>query len=92
LKQKLQAEIGPEYGELLALFRSLRVEITTRIPDFGARRDLWYRLMDGECLELLRQGKREEAERAARQLVEEAFKRTISSTSRSDTSGDNGHR
>jgi siroheme synthase-like protein len=82
LRQKLEQEIGPEYGELVALLKEVRPEIHTRIPDFNARRDLWYRIVDSDALEQLRDGGRDAAARTIRALIEEA----VNSTSRSDIS------
>ncbi|HEY7307664.1 MAG TPA: bifunctional precorrin-2 dehydrogenase/sirohydrochlorin ferrochelatase [Bryobacteraceae bacterium] len=84
LKERLQREIGPEYGELLELLKMVRSEITNRISDFNTRRELWYRIVDSDVLELLREGERDAAAQAIRRMIEEA----ISSTSRSGTSGD----
>ena len=83
LKERLQQEIGPEYGELLELLRVVRPEITSRIADFSRRRELWYRIVDSDVLNLLREGKRDDAVRAIRGMLDAA----VSSTSRSDTSG-----
>ena len=71
LKEGLQNQIGPEYGELLGLLKTVRTEITTRIPDFTARRQLWYRIVDSEVLSLLRRGEREAASQAVRGMIEE---------------------
>jgi siroheme synthase-like protein len=66
IKEQIAAEFGPEYGELLELLGNLREAVKAREPDFAARRALWYRLVDSEALQLLRQGDRA----AARELVE----------------------
>jgi len=71
LKEGLQNQIGPEYGELLGLLKTVRTEITTRIPDFTARRQLWYRIVDSEVLSLLRRGDREAASQAVRGMIDE---------------------
>ena len=72
LKERLQREFGLEYGEFLELLKALRPEIAARIADFGVRRELWYRIVDSEVLELLRGGKREEAVGVVRGMIEEA--------------------
>lgn len=84
LRQWLEREIGPEYGDLLALLKEVRPGITSGIADFAARRDLWYRIVDSRVLELLRQGENAEAEALVHRLIDEA----INSTSHSDISGD----
>lgn len=84
LREWLQQEIGPEYATFLALLKQVRPEITTRLPDFAARRDLWYRIVDSEVLEKLRSSEPDAAESILRKLIEDA----INSTSRSGTSDD----
>ena len=83
LKERLQREIGLEYGAFLELLKGVRAEITTRVPDFETRRELWYRIVDSDVLKLLRAGERDAAAEAVREMIEQ----TISSTSRSDTFG-----
>ncbi len=88
LRQQLEREIGPEYGELLALFADVRREIHLRVKDFGARRALWYRIVDSDVLDKLRSGQRDAALAAIHRMIEEA----VSNTSRSDISVEDGDR
>ena len=85
LKEWLQREVGPEYAELLKILKAVRPDITTRISDFGARRDLWYRIVDSDVLLWLRAGERDAAEAYIRQMVSQAI---INNNGRSDTSDD----
>jgi precorrin-2 dehydrogenase / sirohydrochlorin ferrochelatase len=66
LKQRFAEQIGPEYGDFLVILRQLRPSITNGFGDFDCRKRLWYSLMDGDALELVRQGDLE----AARQRLE----------------------
>jgi siroheme synthase-like protein len=84
LRERIQREIGPDYAEFLALLKEARGEIAARVPDFATRRELWYRIIDSEALELVRRGQVDAARSRIREL--------ISSTSRSDTSGPDGDR
>jgi precorrin-2 dehydrogenase / sirohydrochlorin ferrochelatase len=84
LRERTQHEIGPEYGAFLTLMKEMRPEIQSRIADFKVRRDLWYRIIDSDALELLRSNQFE----AARALIENL----ISNTSRSDTSAPDADR
>lgn len=61
LRQWLEAELGAEYGRFLTLAGSVRAALARRWPDFATRRELWYRLVDSDILDLLRKGKEEEA-------------------------------
>ena len=88
LRQKLQRDIGPEYGDLLQLLKEIRLEISSRIADFNARRDLWYCLASSEMLELLRAGQRSLAIRKMRNMIEDA----VSNTSLLGTSAEDADR
>jgi precorrin-2 dehydrogenase/sirohydrochlorin ferrochelatase len=70
LRERLAKEIGPEYQQFLEMLREVRGEIGSRFADFSARRALWYRIIDSDILDKLREGRREEAARALRQMIE----------------------
>lgn len=61
LRQRLESELGEEYGRFLSLAGSVRAPLLASRPDFGERRELWYRLVDSDVLDLLRQGDEEAA-------------------------------
>ena len=84
LRQMLERDIGPEYGALLELLKEVRPEITSRIPDFAARRELWYRIVDSDVLQMLRAGKTDRGAANIRQMIEAA----VSSTSHFGISAD----
>ena len=70
LRERLEQEIGPEYETFAALLGSLREPMATRYPDFDERRSRWYRLVDSDLLDVLRdQGTAAARERIA-QLVD----------------------
>jgi len=56
LRQWLESQLGEEYGRFLALAGSVRAALARRWPDFATRRELWYRLVDSDVLDLLRTG------------------------------------
>lgn len=56
LRQWLESQLGDEYGRFLTLAGSVRTALARRWPDFATRRELWYRLVDSDVLDLLRQG------------------------------------
>ena len=88
LKEKFQREIGPEFEALLQMLKAVRPEVTSRMADFGARKALWYRIVDSDLLQLLRDGRGQDAQKALREMIEDA----VSSISRSDISSDDDHR
>lgn len=56
LRQRLEQEVGEEHARFLALAGAAREPLAHRQPDFATRRELWYRLVDSDVLDLLRQG------------------------------------
>ncbi len=84
LRQRFEKEVGSEYGVLLRLLKEIRPEITNSISDFATRRDLWYRIVDSNVLDLLRANN----EDGASQLIRGMLDKTINSILRSDISGD----
>jgi siroheme synthase-like protein len=69
IRERLERELGPEHAELLELARAARAELARRVPEFGERRRRWYGLVDSDALELLRQGRRDEAHRLLRAIL-----------------------
>ena len=65
LKERLQRELGPEYERFLELAGELREPLAQHIPDFEARKALWYELVDSEILDVLARGD----EQAARDMI-----------------------
>jgi len=61
IRKRFEREFGPEYAEFLEIMRERRPIIAERLPSFNVRRDLWYRIVDTDVLDLLRAGKRDEA-------------------------------
>jgi siroheme synthase-like protein len=59
LRQRLEREIGAEHGRFLEIAAAVRAPLAARHPDFARRRELWYRLVDSDVLELLRRGEDE---------------------------------
>lgn len=69
LRQRLERELGAEYGELLTLLGSLRKRVARRHEDFDSRRELWYRIVDSDVLERIKRGDTEGAHRLALKLI-----------------------
>ncbi len=65
LRQWLERVLGPEYARFLDLVGPLREPLLRRYPDLEERKQRWYRLVDSDVFDLLRQGD----ERAARQRI-----------------------
>jgi siroheme synthase-like protein len=62
LRQDLATRLGPEYAEFLRIMGGLRERIARLLPDFAARKALWYRLVDSPAISLLREGHVERAQ------------------------------
>jgi uroporphyrin-III C-methyltransferase/precorrin-2 dehydrogenase/sirohydrochlorin ferrochelatase len=69
LRQQIARMIGPEYARLVEVLHEARQRIRERVSDPGRRRELQYRLVDSDLLELVRHGNSE----AIRARVEEAI-------------------
>lgn len=69
VKREIADLIGEEYGELLELAAALRTETRQRVNGFEQRRDLLRAFVESDALELLRAGRRNDAEFIARNLL-----------------------
>jgi siroheme synthase-like protein len=72
LRERLEQELGPEYAEFLEMARTRRDEMARAIPDFQERRKAWYRVVDSRILQLLREGRRDEASARWKGILEES--------------------
>ena len=68
----MERELGSEYAELLRMLKDVRAELGARVADFSTRRALWYRIVDSDILDKLREGQTDEAERVLRAMIENA--------------------
>lgn len=59
IREKLEALFGPEYGEWVNLLGELREALAARFPDPEERKAAWYRVVDSNCVELIRRGERD---------------------------------
>ncbi len=66
LRQQLEGLFGPEYGELAELLGRLREDLKRHCKDQAIRAMTWKAILDSPVLDLLREGKRTEAEVTAR--------------------------
>jgi siroheme synthase-like protein len=62
LREELERRLGEGHARFLALARRLRRPLAARVPDFAARRALWYRLVDSPLIPLLARGRTARAE------------------------------
>ena len=69
LKQRLQRELGSEYGAFLEMMSELRESLARRYPDFEQRRAVWYELVDSEIIDRLREGSHDLARVRIEQLI-----------------------
>ena len=69
LRQRLERELGPEYGALLELAGRLRAPLAWAVPEFEERRRRWYELVDSDVLELFRAGRAAEARERAERIL-----------------------
>ncbi len=69
LRQRFERDLGPEYGAFLDLAGRLRGPLGRGVPGFDERRRRWYELVDSDVIELLRQGRVEEARERAEGIL-----------------------
>jgi siroheme synthase-like protein len=72
LRERIERDIGHEYGEFLQMLAEFRPDISQSISNFETRKSLWYRLVDSEALALIRSGQSAEARHLLQTLVDEA--------------------
>jgi precorrin-2 dehydrogenase/sirohydrochlorin ferrochelatase len=72
LREMVEAQIGPEYELLAELLGRLRPEVMT-VGDDSRRRRAWEAILDSNALNLLREGRAEEAEAEARRCISSAL-------------------
>lgn len=72
IRKELQACFGPEHGQLCELLGRLRPLAAEIMQEQSDRAQAWERILDSPVLELLRQGRAEEAEAHARSILEGA--------------------
>jgi precorrin-2 dehydrogenase/sirohydrochlorin ferrochelatase len=70
LRQRLEEELGEEHARFLELGGTVRKPLSELLPDLGARRDLWYRLIDSDVIHLLRRGNEREAMDRIRKILD----------------------
>jgi len=59
IREDLESSFGPEYREFLELMGNIREHVVKNIPEEVTRRELFYRLVYSDIIDLLRDGKRE---------------------------------
>ena len=71
VKREIENLIGPEFETLLEITSALRADFREITPDYNIRRDFLRGFVDSEALNLIRQGKVEEARELAQQMLAE---------------------
>jgi precorrin-2 dehydrogenase/sirohydrochlorin ferrochelatase len=72
LKREIATQVGPEYAQLADLMSQWRSQVMEKIPHQQQRAEVFHRLVESDILDLLRAGRRDEAEQRARELIEQA--------------------
>lgn len=72
VKREIGELIGEEYGDLLEVASEMRAEAKRLIPDFEQRRKVLHAFAESEAIDLLRNGRREDARKLAFQLLQKA--------------------
>ena len=72
LRERFGRQLGPHYGQFLELAGELRARIARAVPEFEARRRLWYELVDSPALEQFERGEPGAARAAVEAIIERA--------------------
>src|SRR5207302_9616027 len=70
LRQRVARLVGPAEARLCDLLGELRPGLAARVPDTRARTILWYRIVDSDVIEFVRQGDLEGARERIEGLVD----------------------
>lgn len=62
LREQLEQEIGPEYGEFVDMLGELREKVKAAVPDIKQRKIIFEKLVDSDILDLLKSGDRVKVE------------------------------
>jgi precorrin-2 dehydrogenase/sirohydrochlorin ferrochelatase len=69
LREQLEAQVGPEYGELARLLAELRPELRARYGEEKARQEAAFRLVDSDLLSIIKKKGMDEARLRAWELL-----------------------
>ncbi len=69
LREQLEEVIGPEYVEFLEIAAALRSEVKQKLATPADRRKAWRQVVESDVFDLLRQGRRQEAEERMKELL-----------------------
>ncbi len=69
VRELLEPQFGPEYGELTEILGRLRDEVKEKYPDMESRSQAYQRVIASDVLDLLKQGKSAEALQKARTCI-----------------------
>ena len=72
VRERIEAMLPARIGELANFIGGFRKSIHLRIPEFALRRRFWERIVDGSIGALVMAGRKEEAERALREIADPA--------------------
>ncbi len=62
IRRELEAAYGPEYGLFLSKLSAVRKRVLEEVPDEGHRKRVFQAIVDSDVIDLIRQGKKHEAE------------------------------
>ena len=69
IRKELQQRYGPEYGEFVELLGELRDQVKVEYASYDERQAVFSQLLDCGILELIREGKPEEARERAKECI-----------------------
>ena len=70
LRERFEQEFGPEYGTFLEWMKAMRPPMAESHKKFMDRRRRWYEIVDSEVLDLIRNGRYDEAQQLIQTISE----------------------
>ena len=70
LREQMEAAYGPEYALFLQWMQALRQPMAAHHPDFAERRRRWYEVVDSDVLELIRNGRYDQARQRLTEITQ----------------------
>ena len=71
IRKRIEQVVGPEYGKLLDLLGRWRDRVKEQVSGLDRRKALWERAIASDALNLLADGRDQEAEELIRQIIEQ---------------------
>ncbi len=70
LREKLEEQFGPEYGDFLDALKALRPAMMSTFPEFAERKNKWYEIVDSDVIKHFEAGRPDDACRQIKDILD----------------------